>query len=45
VVHGIGDDRASSDLQKGLRASLRQGPKPGAKACAKDKSGFESSFL
>ena len=43
MVHGVGDDGAASDLQEGLRASLRQRPEPSPQAGAQNKSSLEAS--
>jgi hypothetical protein len=45
MIHYIGDDRTSSDLQKGLRKSVGQRAKPQAEPCAQDESGLESSLI
>ena len=42
MIHGIGDDRTSSDLQEGLRTPLGQGAKPRPQAGAQDEGGLES---
>ena len=43
MIHRVGDDGTSSDLQERLRTSLRQRPKPRPQPGAQDEGCLESS--
>jgi hypothetical protein len=45
MIHRIGEEGMSSDLQERLRAFLSQRPKSCSQSGTEDEGGFESSFL